>query len=124
MFSIFDPLIDYSCPYCQESLRWRRVKKYENIGQVNLCESYNICPCCNEKIIEQRHDAFANNWLWTRFYLLGVILCAIDIFIPTIAWILPYSVVVLIIGLISLIVYMISQRWNWKVYAKVDINKL
>lgn len=119
MFKLLDPFINLKCPHCHNSLRFRFVTKKHEHNNSNLVTPYH-CPICNELIIETIHPAFANNWLWSRFYLPGVFLCMIGIFIPSISWILPIAVIVLIAGFILLVGYMIKERLGWQVYKPYD----
>lgn len=115
MFSRFDPLVSYRCPRCQASLRFRRVPELSaSTGSPDfLC----ACPECHGSIILRQHLAFPDNWRWMRFILPGVLCCAIGIFFPSVAWLLPWSVALLGIGLVALVIYMIWQRWGWQCYV-------
>jgi hypothetical protein len=75
------------------------------------------CPFCNGVIVQRWHPALFNNWLWSRFYMPGVILTALGIFIPSLGWLLPFAVAALYLGLIALVVYMVRERWGWKRYV-------
>ncbi len=106
MFAELDPLMDFACPHCATSLRWRR------LGEQPLA-----CPVCSGLLEEHRHPAIANNWLWSRFYLPGVGLCGLGIFVPSLGWLLPFAVAVLALGFAAMLVYILRQRWGWKRYT-------
>lgn len=82
-----------------------------------MLKIHHGCPFCNGIIVERRHPAIANNWLWARFYMPGVILTAMGLFIPSLGWLLPFAVIALYVGLAAIIVYMLRERWGWKRYA-------
>lgn len=111
MLSELDPLMDFRCPHCAASLRLRRVPRQPGP------DGHLVCPLCAGGLVERRHPAIANNWLWSRFYLPGVLLCALGIFLPSLAWLLPFAVVVLLLGFVALLVYVVRERWGWKRYA-------
>lgn len=114
MFAELDPLMDFRCPQCGQSLRWRRVPMRDD---VEIGSAPYVCPLCQVALFERRHPAVANNWLWSRFYLPGVLLCALGIFVPTLGWLLPFAVGALGLGLLALLVYMIRERWGWRRYG-------
>lgn len=111
MLPELDPLMDFRCPHCAGSLRLRRVRRQPGP------EGHLVCPLCAGGLVERPHPAIANNWLWSRFYLPGVLLCALGIFVPALAWLLPYAVAVLLLGFAALLVYVVRQRWGWQRYA-------
>ena len=80
-------------------------------------DSARACAYCNGPLVERRHPAIANNWLWSRFYLPGVALCAAGIFVPSLGWLIPFAMAVLAIGLAALAIYIVRERWGWKRYA-------
>ncbi len=116
MFSELDPLMDFGCPHCSASLRFRRVSKLPG-GDARGGNSPRVCAHCSGLIVERRHPAIADNWRWSRFYLPGVLLCAAGIFVPSLGWLLPFALVVLAIGLAALVAYMVRERWGWNRYA-------
>lgn len=116
MFACLDPLMDFRCPHCQASLRFRWVRPAPPDPAWGRDPPY-LCPACAGRLVERRHPAIADNWLWSRFYLPGVLLCALGIFVPALAWLLPYALVVLGGGLVALVVYMLRERWGWKRYG-------
>ncbi|HEY0975412.1 MAG TPA: hypothetical protein VGE57_13040 [Solimonas sp.] len=115
MFSIFDPLVDFHCPRCGVSLRFRRVEELPgSAGSPNfLC----ACPACGGAILSRQHAAFPDNWRWMRFLLPGIVLAAVGIFVPAAAGVLPAAVVLMGAGLLGLIAYMVYQRWGWQQYG-------
>lgn len=115
MFSKFDPLVNFSCPRCKTSLRFRRVTELpESLGSPNfLCE----CPECKGQIILRQHVAFPDNWRWMSFVAPGILGCALPIFFPSIAWLLPTALVLLLAGFFGIVAYMILQRWGWRCYV-------
>ncbi len=115
MIPELDPLMDFRCPHCRTSLRFRRVRPSPDADPKALITPYR-CPVCEAALREQRHPALANNWLWSRFYLPGVLLCALGIFVPSLGWLLPMAVAALGLGLAALVVYMVRERWGWKRY--------
>ena len=116
MFKSLDPLVDFGCPHCGASLRFRWVRQSQQSSAGNVDPPY-VCPLCEGRIIWRRHPAIADNWLWSRFYMPGVILCALGIFVPALGWLLPFAVGALALGFIALIVYMVRERWGWKCYG-------
>lgn len=121
MFSVFDPLMDFNCPHCQQSLRWRRVTQMAKDHQYGPEMPY-LCPLCAGKIVRHRHPAISNNWLWSRFYLPGVFLCTLGIFVPALGWILPFAVGTLLLGLLAMVIYIVRERWGWKHYLAHQEN--
>lgn len=115
MIPELDPLMDFSCPHCGSSLRFRRVRPCPDTDPRALITRYR-CPVCETALREQRHPALTNNWLWSRFYLPGVLLCALGIFVPSLGWLLPLAVAALGLGLAALVIYMVKARWGWKRY--------
>jgi hypothetical protein len=113
MLQMFDPLVDFHCPHCATSLRWRLLK-FTSDGNAR------ICPACEALVVGNLHPAVFNNWLWSRFYLPGVLLCAVGIFVPSLAWLLPFAVVVLFAGFAVIVIYMIKQRIGWQVYRPYE----
>lgn len=116
MFSMFDPLMDFRCPHCDVSLRFRCVRMLSNADPKILNPPY-ICPLCKGTMTERRHPAIANAWLWSRFYMPGVLLCTLGTFVPSLGWILPYALVALAVGFFAIVVYMVRERWGWKRYV-------
>lgn len=114
MFPELDPLMDFRCPHCEASLRFRRVRQAATPPGGN---APYLCPLCAGTLVERRHPALANNWLWSRFYLPGVLLTALGIFVPSLGWLLPVAVAALALGLLALVVYMVRQRWGWRRYG-------
>jgi len=113
VLSELDPLTDLGCPHCGASLRLRRVRQLEESGP----DRPYVCPVCEGTLVERRHPAIANNWLWSRFYLPGVLLCALGIFVPSLGWMLPFAVAVLGVGVLAMLVYIVRERWGWKRYG-------
>lgn len=115
MFSALDPLVDFSCPRCGSSLRFRRVRELPtSAGTPNfLCS----CPVCESAIVLRQHQAFPDNWRWLVFVAPGIATCTFAIFIQEMAWLIPFGVVLLGLGLFALVVYMIWQRWKWRCYV-------
>lgn len=115
MFSLFDPLVDFSCPHCHQSLRFRRVQELPaSTGSPNfLC----ACPVCKGEIILRQHRAFPDNWRWMAFLAPGMAVSASGIFVPALAGLLPFGVALMALGLLALVAYMIRQRWKWRCYV-------
>ena len=115
MFSRFDPLVNFGCPRCQASLRFRRVEELPaSRGSPNfLC----ACPECQGSIILRQHPAFPDNWRWMSFMGPGILGCSLGILFPAAAWLLPWALVLLVAGLLAIVVYMIWQRWGWQCYV-------
>lgn len=115
MFSRFDPLVNFCCPCCLTSLRFRRVDELpESPGSPNfLC----ACPECQGRIILRQHVAFPDNWRWMSFMAPGIVCCAVGILLPAAAWLLPWALLMLGAGLLAIIGYMIGQRWGWQCYV-------
>ena len=115
MFSLFDPLVDFSCPRCHSSLRFRKVRELPtSAGSPNfLCS----CPVCMGEIVLRQHQAFPDNWRWLRFLAPGIAICALAIFVQEIAWLIPFGIALLAVGLLVIVAYMIWQRWNWRCYV-------
>jgi hypothetical protein len=115
MFSRFDPLVDFRCPRCRASLRFRRVEELPaSRGAPDfLC----ACPECEGSILLRQHAAFPDNWRWMVFIGPGILLCAVGIFFPAAAGLLPWALFLLAAGLLALVAYMIRQRWGWQCYV-------
>lgn len=115
MFSALDPLVDFSCPRCGISLRFRRVHELPtSAGSPNfLCS----CPVCTGEIVLRQHQAFPDNWRWMSFVTPGIVICTFAIFIQEMAWLIPFGVVMLGLGLLALVGYMIWQRRKWHCYV-------
>lgn len=116
MIPDLDPLLDCRCPHCAVSLRFRWLRRRPFPGLPPGHEPY-ACPACQGPLFERRHPALADNWRWSRFYLPGVALCALGIFVPSLGGLLPLAVAVLGLGLVALLVYMVRERWGWKRYG-------
>ncbi len=116
MLSVLDPLMDFRCPHCGVSLRFRRVPRLSSPDAL-APNAVHVCSLCNGNLIERQHPAIANNWLWSRFYLPGVILSAIGIFFPSLGWLLPFALGALAFGFLALVTYMVRERWGWKRYV-------
>ncbi len=96
-------------------MRFRRVEELpDSMGSPNfLC----ACPECRGPIILRQHRAFPDNWRWMSFLGPGILGCALGIFLPAAAWLLPWALVMLVAGLLALVAYMIWQRWGWQCYV-------
>ncbi len=114
MFSRLDPLVDFRCPRCAVSLRFRRVEPDPTATDRScwLC----VCPYCHGRLVARRHPAFADNWRWMVFILPGVLCSAVGVFVPSAGWLLPWALGLLALGLVALVGYMVWQRWGWACY--------
>lgn len=74
------------------------------------------------QIVLRQHQAFPDNWRWMLFVAPGILTCAVAIFIPQVAWLVPGGIVLLASGLLGLVVYMIQQRWGWRCYVLPQEN--
>ncbi|NDY93952.1 hypothetical protein [Ideonella livida] len=117
MFPALNPLTRFACPHCQQSLRWRKVPANADGAHDSAGAALRTCPACGGTVVERRHPALSNPWLWTRFYLPGVLLCALGIFVPALGWLLPLAGATLAGGLVLLLVYMVRARWRWAAYG-------
>lgn len=115
MFSSLDPLVDFQCPRCHSSLRFRRV--HELPGSTGSPNFLCACPECDGAIILRQHKAFPDDWRWMLFIAPGLLICTLAIFVQRLAFAIPIGVAFLLVGLLALIVYMISERWNWRCYV-------
>jgi hypothetical protein len=115
MFSALDPWVDFDCPRCGASLRFRRVRESpSSAGSPNfLC----CCPVCTGEIVLRQHQAFPDDWRWLCFVAPGMVACAFSIFIREMAWLVPFGVLLLGLGLLALVAYMIRQRWRWRCHV-------
>lgn len=118
MIAELDPLLDFSCPYCKVSLRFRRLLANDADPLSN--DAPRLCPACRGEVREHRHPALADNWRWSRFTLPGVLGCAMCILFPSLAGLLPMAVGAMLLGLLALIVYMVWARWGWRQYRKPE----
>ena len=112
--------MDYRCPQCQESLRFRSLTEHEvpHPSRSAPRRWYQVCPACQTKLIQRRHPAFANHWLWMRFVLPGILLTGAGIFWwPPLLWV---SVPAMGLGLLVAMVYTVRERLNFKVFALLD----
>jgi hypothetical protein len=50
----------------------------------------------------------------------GILTSSLAIFIQQLTWLIPYAIVLLAAGLLSLVTYMIWQRLNWRCYVLPD----
>lgn len=116
MFACLDPLLNFGCPHCGVSLRFRRVPE-ANPQTSQPGPTPRRCPVCQGGVVERRHPALTNSCRWSLFFLPGVALCALGIFVPSLGWLLPYAVVILEMGLAALVVYMVAARWGWRCYG-------
>ncbi len=115
MFSRLDPLVDFRCPHCRTSLRFRRVQELpaSTGSPAFLC----ACPVCGAAVVARQHPAFPDNWRWMRFVAPGIATAAVAIFVPSAGWLAPVGLALLGFGLLALVVYMVRQRWGWQCYG-------
>lgn len=118
MLSALNPLTRFGCPHCQQSLRWRMVPAHPAGVRDSSGATLRRCPACGGALVERRHPARSHPWLWARFYLPGVLLSALGIFVPAWGWLLPLAGAALAGGLVLLLGYMVRERWNWQFYGR------
>lgn len=116
MLACLDPLLNFGCPHCGASLRFRRVRPVGPHSE-QPGPTPRSCPVCQGGVVERRHPALANSWRWSLFYLPGVALCALGIYVPSLGWLLPYAMAALALGLVALVGYMVAARWGWRCYG-------
>ena len=112
--------MDHRCPNCHQSLRFRSMPEHEvpRSSRAEPSRWYKHCVHCQTRLIERRHPAFANNWLWGRFILPSMLLCGAGIF-----WWPPLLFVAvpgMVLGFLLAVAYTIRERLTFQVFVPLD----
>ena len=117
-------LADYRCPHCLHSLRFRLIKTkaiphrpWKNGMIATHCE---ICPICNGEIKADWHPAIVDDWMWGKRLAPGILIWIAAIIMDFHPIIMMIGTATLLIGLASVLHYMISERWRRPYYVTLD----
>lgn len=112
--------MDFRCPRCLLSLRARSLPEHEapRATRNEPRRWYRVCPGCQAKLVKRDHPALANDWLWMRFVLPGILLTGVGVFgWPPLLWI---AVPGMCLGGVAAVVYTVRERLNFQVFVPLE----
>ncbi|MDP2227450.1 MAG: hypothetical protein Q8J78_08250 [Moraxellaceae bacterium] len=105
--------MNYRCPHCDTSLRFRRVPRTGN-GDIRRC------PVCEGEVIWQMPPARRDNWLWSRFQALGLVVLVIAVILDFHPPTLLAGTALYVAGFVVLLGYVIRENLRWRMYRAAD----
>lgn len=119
-------LADYRCPHCLHSLRFRLVKSkdipttpWKDGVIATYCE---VCPICDGQIKSDWHPAILDDWMWGKRLAPGILIWIVAMIMDFHPGLMMIGTVILLIGFVTILHYMISERWRRPYYVTFDVT--
>lgn len=113
---------DHRCPHCVKSLRWRWVRSVNVPGKRwhEQGASHEVCPFCTGAIVDTRHPAVSDDWLWARYLMPAVVLEILALMLPSQPWLFVAGGVAAVAGGVVIVTYTVRERLRWVRYRKFE----